>query len=112
MGPPRNSHDGHFILLEDQKVLKTTRIVPYDLQEQESEERDLEELGWTWMTDPEGRTFYSNKKIGEKSWDTPMRFKEIEEQEQIPEDVTRRRLNGKQAPPQYLKEMKLKRFVK
>ena len=39
-----------------------------------------------------------------------MRFKEVEEQEQIPEDVTRRRLNGKQPPPQYLKEMKLKRF--
>ena len=93
LGPLRNSHDGHFVLLEDQKVLKTTRIVPYDLQEQESEERDLEELGWTWMTDPEGRTFYLNKNTGEKSWDTPMRFKEIEEQPEIPEDVTRRRLN-------------------
>ena len=85
LGPLRNSHDGHFVLLEDQKVLKTTRIVPYDLQEQESEERDLEELGWTWMTDPEGRTFYLNKNTGEKSWDTPMRCKEIEEQPEIPE---------------------------
>ena len=52
--PLRNSHDGHFVLLEDQNVLKTTRIVPYDLQEQESEEQELAELGWTWLTDPEG----------------------------------------------------------
>ena len=34
----------------------------------------------------------------------------MEEQEPVPVDVTRKRLNGKQAPPQYLKEMKLKRF--
>ena len=39
-----------------------------------------------------------------------MRFKEAEEQEPVPVDVSRRRLNGKQAPPQYLKEMKLKSF--
>ena len=39
-----------------------------------------------------------------------MRFKEVDEQEPIPEDVTRRRLNGKQPPPKFLKEMKLNRF--
>ena len=39
-----------------------------------------------------------------------MIFKEVEEQEPIQEDVIRRRPNGKQPPPQYLKEMKLKRF--
>ena len=33
LGPLRNSHDGHFVLLEDQMVPKTTRIVPYDLLE-------------------------------------------------------------------------------
>ena len=62
----RISHDGHYVLLEDQKILKTTRIVPYDLLEQEAEERELTELGWTWLTDPEGRTFYQNKSAGEK----------------------------------------------
>ena len=97
-------------MLEDQKVLKTTRIVPYDLREQESAEKELAELGWSWLTDPEGRTFYINKNTGEKSWDTPMRFKEVEEQETVPVGVSRRRLNGKQPPPQYLKEMKLKRL--
>ena len=101
LGPLRNSHDGHFAFLEDQKALKTTRIVPYDLQEQENEEQELAELGWTCLTDPEGRTFYQNKNTGEKSCDTPMRFKEIEEQEPVPVDVLRRRLNGKQPPPQY-----------
>ena len=47
LGPLRNSHDGHYVLLEDQKILKRTRIVPYDLLEQEAEEQGLTELGWT-----------------------------------------------------------------
>ena len=58
LGPMRSSHDGHFVLLEDQKVLKTTRIVPYDLLDQEEGEKELKALGWTWLTDPEGSTFY------------------------------------------------------
>ena len=40
LGPLRSSHDGHFVLLEDQKILKTTRIVPFDLVDQEDEEKD------------------------------------------------------------------------
>ena len=98
------------MLLADHKVLKTTRIVPYDLLEQEAEEQELTELGWTLLTDPEGRTFYQNKSTGEKSWETPMRFKEVEDQERVQVEVGRGRLNGKQPPPQYLKEMKLKSF--
>jgi hypothetical protein len=60
------------------------------------------------LTDPEGRTFYLNNKTGEKSWDTPFRFEEV--QESPPEEKQRKRLNGKQPPPAYLKEMKLKRI--
>ena len=81
LGPMRNSHDGHYVLLkEDQKVLKTTRIVAYDIQDQK-EEKELKELGWTWQTDPEGRTFYQNKATGEKTWNTPIRLKEAGEPE-------------------------------
>ena len=106
----RNTHDGHFVLLEDQKILKTKRIVPYGLLEQEAEEQELTELGWTWLTNPEGRTFYQNKSTGEKAWETPMRLQEAEEQEPPQEEKVRKRMNEKQPPPAYLKEMKLKRF--
>ena len=109
-GPLRNSHDGHFVLTEDQKVLETTWIVLYDLLEEETEEQELTELGWAWTTDPDGRTFYQNRKIGEKSWETPLRLQEAEEQIPQIEEKVRKRLNGKQPPPAYLKEMKLKRF--
>ena len=71
LGPLRNSHEGHYVLLEDQKILKTTRIVPYDLLDDAAEEKELKALGWTMFTDPEGRTFYLNKSTGEKSWETP-----------------------------------------
>ena len=117
LGPMRNSHDGHYVLLkEDQKVLKTTRIVAYDIQDQHEEKKELKELGWTWQTDPEGRTFYQNKTTGEKTWNTPIRLKEAGEPEPNVEVRERRKLNGKQPrpsnmpPPTYLKEMKLKRF--
>ena len=60
-GPLRSSQDGHCVLTEDQKVLKTTRIVSYDLLEEETKEQKLTESGWTWSTDPDGRTFYQNK---------------------------------------------------
>ena len=115
LGPMRNSHDGHYVLLkEDQKVLKTTRIVAFDIQDQQEEEKELKELGWTWQTDPEGRTFYQNKETGEKTWNTPIRLKEAGEPEPPVEVKERRRLTGKQPrpsnmpPPTYLKEMKLK----
>jgi hypothetical protein len=64
LGPPRNSHDGHFVSTEDQKALKTARVVPYDLLAVETEEQELTELGWTWSTDPDGRTFYQNNNTG------------------------------------------------
>ena len=110
LGPLRNPHDGHFVLLEDQKVLKTTRIVPNDLLGDMTENQELKALGWTWLTDPEGRTFYQNKSTGEKSWETPLRLQEAEDQSPPPEVKERRRLNGTQPPPAFLKEMKLKRF--
>jgi hypothetical protein len=47
LGPLRNSHEGHYLLLEDQKILKTTRIVPYDLLGDMNEDQELKELGWT-----------------------------------------------------------------
>ena len=106
----RNSSDGHFVLVEESgKVLKTSRIVPYDTRDEEEEQdQDLKELGWIQMTDPEGRTFYLNKETGEKSWDTPLRLEEV--QESPPEEPKRTRINGKSPPSAYLKEMKLKRF--
>ena len=41
---------------------------------------------------------------------TPLRLQEAEEQVPQIEERVRRRINGKQPPPAYLKEMKLKRF--
>ena len=52
--------------------MKTTRIVPYSIQEDKEQDDELKELGWTWATDPYGRTFYQNTKTGEKSWETPL----------------------------------------
>ena len=68
------------MLLEIQKILKTTRIVPIDVADQEDEEKELKELGWTWLTDPEGRTCYQNVKSGEKTWETLFRLEEVKEQ--------------------------------
>jgi hypothetical protein len=110
LGPLRNSHEGHYVLLENQKILKTTRIVPYDLLDDAAEDKELKELGWTWTTDPEGRTFYQNKNTGEKSWETPLRLQEDDDQTTPVVVKERRRLNGKQPPQAILKEMKLKRF--
>ena len=46
LGPMRNSSDGHFVLIEENgKVLKTSRIVPYDTQDEEEQDQDLKELG-------------------------------------------------------------------
>ena len=105
----RNSSDGRYVLIEENgKVLNTSRKVPYDAQDEEEKDQDLKDLGWMQLTDPEGRTFYLNNKTGEKSWDTPLRLEEV--QESPPEEKPRKRLNGKQPPPAYLKEMKLKRF--
>ena len=68
LGPVRGSHDGHYVLTEEEKVTKTTRIVPYNLQKNKERDNELKELGWTWTTEPDGRTFYQNtKKTGEKS---------------------------------------------
>ena len=47
----------------------------------EEEEKELRALGWTWQTEPEGRTFYQNKATGEKTWNTPIRLKEAGEPE-------------------------------
>ena len=66
------------------------------------------EIGWTWTTDSEGRTFYSNIKTGEKPWETTLRLEEVPEQP--PEEPKPRKVIGKQLPSAYLKEMKLKRF--
>ena len=41
-------------------------------------------------------------------WDTPLRLEEV--QENPPDENPRKRLNGKQPSPAFLKEMKLKRF--
>ena len=49
-------------------------------------------------------------KVQEKSWETPIRLQEADDQAPPPEVKERRRLNGKQPPPAFLKEMKLKRF--
>ena len=50
----RNSSDGHYVLVEESgKVLKTSRIVPYDAQDEEEQDQDLKELGWIQLTDPE-----------------------------------------------------------
>ena len=58
LGPARGSHDGHYVLTEEEgKVKKTTRIVLYNLQEDKEPDNELKELGWTWTIDPNGRTF-------------------------------------------------------
>ena len=75
-----------------------------------AEDKELKELGWRWITDPEGRTFYQNKSAGEKSWETPLRLQEDDDQTTPVVVKERRRLNGKQIPQAILKEMKLKRF--
>ena len=76
----RNSSDAHYVLIEENgKVLKTSRLVPYDTQDEEEQDQDLKDLGWMQLTDPEGRTFYLNNKTGEKSWDTPLRLEEVQE---------------------------------
>ena len=42
----RNSGDGHYVLVEEnRKVLKTSIIVPYDVQDEEEQDQDLKELG-------------------------------------------------------------------
>ena len=76
----RNSSDGHYVLVDERgKVLKTSRIVPYDAQDEEEQDQDLKDLGWIQLTDPEGRTFYLNNKTGGKSCDTPLRLEEVQE---------------------------------
>ena len=60
--------------------MKTTRMVPYDVQEDNKHDNTLKELGCTWATDPDGRTFYQDTKTGEKSWETPLRLEEVNRQ--------------------------------
>ena len=61
-------------------MIKKNRTVPYNLLEDKEQDEELKELGWTRTTVPDGRTFYQNTKTGEKSWETPSRLVEVEEQ--------------------------------
>lgn len=83
LGPIQDTTEGHYVLLDDEKgerVMKTARIVPYNEKENDEEDKDLKELGWSWTTDPDGKMFYFNKENGEKSWTTPLRVEEILEE--------------------------------
>ena len=52
LGPVRASRDGHYVFTEQEKVMKTTRIVPFNTQEDKKQDNELKELGWTWTADP------------------------------------------------------------
>ena len=94
-------------MTEDDKVMKTTRVVPCDEKEMEEEDEDLQRIGWNWTTDPDGKLFYFNKETGEKSWTTPLRVEVATEEPTTEEIPTRRtKLVGKQPPPKhYLKTL-------
>ena len=66
LGPIADTSEGHYVLTEDDKVMKTTRVVPFDEREMEEEDEDLERLGWKWTTDPDGKLFYFNKETNDK----------------------------------------------
>ena len=84
LGPIPDTKDGHFVLTEDQRVMKTTRIVPYNEREEDEELEDLKKIGWRWVTDPDGKVFYVNERTNEKSWDCPLRV-EVNEETDLPE---------------------------
>ena len=39
--PVRDSHDGHYVLTEEGKAMKTTRIVPYNILEDEEQDEGI-----------------------------------------------------------------------
>jgi len=116
LGPITETTDGHYVLLEDGRTMKTTRIAVYSEEEQHEEDEELQRLGWKWVTDPDGRVFYINEKTNEKSWTTPLRLEEVSEEvpgetdefeEEVIEELRKRRLHGKQQPPKaFLKAIK------
>ena len=115
LGPIPETTEGHYVLVDnkgEEKMMKTTRVVPYNERENEEEDQDLKSIGWNWTTDPDGNMFFFNKELNEKSWTTPLRVEEMFEE---PEDESkdkeeRRRLHGKQKPPKYyLKTMNIGR---
>ena len=86
LGPIADTSEGHYVLTEDNKVMKTTRVVPCDEKEMEEEDEDLQRIGWNWTTDPDGKLFYFNKETGEKSWTTPLRV-EVATEEPTAEEI-------------------------
>ncbi len=106
LGPIADASEGHYVLTEDEKVMKTTRVVPCDEKEMEEQDKDLQRIGWNWTADPDCKLFRFNKETGEKSWTRPLRVEEATEEptreEEIP--MKRTKLVGKQPPPtHYLK---------
>ena len=57
MGPVADTTEGHYVLTEDDKVMKTTRVAPYDEKEMDEEDEDLKRIGWSWTTDPDRKLF-------------------------------------------------------
>ena len=65
LGPVADTTEGHYVLAEDDKVMKTTRVVPFDEKKMDEQHEDLKRIGWNWTTDPDGKMFYFNKATGE-----------------------------------------------
>jgi hypothetical protein len=106
LGPIADTSEGHYVWTEDEKVMKTTRVVPCDDREMEEEDKDLQRIGWNRTADPDGKLFSFNKDTCETSWTTPLRVEEATEEHTKEEEPTTRmtKLVGKQPPPRhYLK---------
>ena len=44
LGPIPDTSEGHYVLTEDEKVIKTTRVVPFDEKAREEVDEDLEKI--------------------------------------------------------------------
>jgi hypothetical protein len=78
LGPIEDT-DGHYVLTEDQKVMKTSRIVAFTEEEKREESQDLKNAGWKEVEDPSGNLFYVKEGTNEKTWNHPLRLEELNE---------------------------------
>ena len=76
LGPMEDAAEGHFVLLDDGKIMKTSRIVAYTEEDRIEEDKDLENAGWKILEDPDGNIYYSKEETNEKSWHHPLRLEE------------------------------------
>jgi hypothetical protein len=96
LGPTEDATEGHYVLLEDGKISKTSRTVPYTEEEEAEQDKDLETAGWKIQEDPDGNRFFLKEATNERSWSHPLRLEEREDEPNQEEQPRRRkRVTGK-----------------